>query len=137
ESVMLEPAVINIREDVNDLRIVRSYLSGSELVDGSSNGDYIQVFRRRFVYNVEYNHFKIFIPMYLFEAYYDDGVLARKFPGFEFQNISCPKPELVYENSGEDENGKYRVYWLTQRVTVNIDELVCEYAGTAQLIAYE
>ena len=137
ESVILEPAVVTVHKFNPDLNILKS-----ELVEGRkeihhAEGQYLEVFEKKHYWNVDYGCFSITIPLQLFTAHYDDGVLSRDLPEFKFTNVTSQKPELVFENSGYDANGNYSVYWLTQKVTVRIDKVTFVKSGVVQIIAYD
>ena len=134
---LYEPAVITIRDYKNDLKIVNMELVKGELEPAYSEGNYVQVYDRKYLVNIDYGYFNITIPIVANEAYYDDGVLSRAFPCFEVQNVKVLEPEFVFENSGSDEGGSYSVYWLTQKVTANLDQASAEISRIVQIVVYE
>lgn len=134
---LYEPAVITIRNYKSDLRIVKTEIVKGDLEPTYREGNYVQVYDRIYLVNVDYGYFQMSIPIVSNEAYYDDGVLSRAFPCFEPSNITVLEPEFVFENTGSDENGSYSVYWLTQKVKANLDQASAEILRNVQIVIYE
>jgi len=134
---LYEPAVITIKGYKNDLKIVSMDLVKGELEPTYREGQYVQVYDRKYLVNIDYGYFQMTIPIVANEAYYDDGVLSRAFPCFEVSNVKVLEPEFVFENSGSDQDGAYSVYWLTQKVTANLDEASAEISRNVQIVVYE
>ena len=119
-----------------DLKIIDSALEDGSTEIRSEENEYVMAYRTEQFWKIEYNYFSIQMKLVHDEAYYDDGVLSCKFPGFEFTEIVNAEPELTYENSGNDDNGTYDVYWLKQGVSAQVDQLKVSGYGTVQIVAY-
>lgn len=137
ESRMLDPASVTARNFKNDLAVSNAWLSGGEKAASLREGPYLEVYTESYFWNVNYGYFQIAIPLELWGAFYDDGVLSRELPKYGFDDITTEAPELVFENSGSDANGRYNVYQLKQKITVKMGEITFTRTGFVYVTAYE
>ena len=131
------PSVFTIGNYKNDFKIVDTELVKGGLELSYSDGNYVLVYERTHLLNVNYGYFTMTIPIVYNEAYYDDGVLSCAFPSYDFGKVETMAPQLDFENYGYDENGEYSVYWLTQNAVANLGEISSVFSRTVQVIAYK
>ena len=122
----------------NDLRIVSSELTdGTNNYEPSNDSPFIVYENVRKVWNIHYNYFSVSIDLGYTDAWFDDGITACKFPNYEFSEITNLEPRIVEGSAGEDELGKYQVYWIHQTVQAKFGGIDAEGTVTIMLIAYE
>ncbi len=71
------------------------------------------------------------------EAFYDDGVLYCNFADFGLSDIANAAPQVVFDNAGSDEDGDYRAYLLTQKVSARFKDMVTEDWAELIIVAYD
>ncbi len=131
------PSVFTIKSYKNDFKIVNTELVKGNLELSYSDGNYVLVYERTHLLNVNYGYFTLTIPIVYNEAYYDDGVLSCAFPSYDFGKVETMAPQLNFENYGYDENGEYSVYWLTQNAVAKLGEISSVFSRSVQIVAYK
>ena len=129
------PAV-TIENYNNDLKVTSTEVVkvSGELVDDDT---YVDTYRCGNLININYNYFTLTMKVIQDSAWYDDGILKCEFPCIDVTSVTTSTPNVVYGESGEDNKGKYSIYWLYQGVNVKIDKLSLETECVLGITSYE
>lgn len=99
---------------------------------------YVQTIRYYRMLNIVYNFFDFDMEVYSDASFYYDGYLQCDFPVPTFQNFRfSDEQELIQNQSGENENGKYVGYRLIRYVMADFDKLECKAQFNIGLVFYD
>lgn len=87
--------------------------------------------------NINYGFFEFGMEVFNDTPYYYDGYLQYDFPVPTFQNFRFSEQQLIQNQSGENESGKYVGYRLIRNVKADFDRLECEAQFNIGLVFYD
>ena len=121
-AIHITPSEVEIGNYAQDLQISHfSYIAdGRDYYSGG--GDYISVYQQKYLCTIDYGYFSIKVPIELYEAIYDDGVLRHRIKDLQLSSITAETPELSYAGRSSNATGSYNYYWLNQKIKVTMEE---------------
>ncbi len=106
----------------NDLKMLHGTISDGKTYSRQEEDQFVTSYVSEQIYTVSYNYFSVNITLVHDVATYDDGISTFEFPTFKYGKIT-DQTTFSFNNSSQDEQGKYDVYIFKHHIIAEFDQL--------------
>ncbi len=106
----------------NDLKMLHGTISDGKTYSRQQEDQFVTSYVSEQIYTVSYNYFSVNITLVHDVATYDDGISTFEFPTFKYGKIT-DQTTFSFNNSSQDEQGKYDVYIFKHHIIAEFDQL--------------